>query len=972
MYMSTTYRVHGSMRENYSHSFNHDKGTVYGVLLDLDQRTLSFVHEGKSCGVAYRNLPAGRCFYPAMGLGCLWANKYVADFNASCGALKLDRQMTLQLPRALHSQPEWFRSLLASRSLVECFKQGRVSSDLLQTSFINSLQSKYTREFSHDPTMTTVSLWDHGRQQQDNNLRLEVQVPWATRLEISSTTRAQSVTRICLLEEDGALGVELPSLLKQSDGERTLVGAVVVRGSGWKANDAQDGGCGNRGRIVAAKMNRRDETAARTFEVQVQWAGRPNSRHTYSFGKNHSALRVLSLGGSTVVHAGGSCTLQLFFQNPSSDLGLGSAVISDSEANASEHSEANASEHSEADASEDSEANASEECEDGEIHEQEEDDKTETSEQKQPCSAEQQAKIEAASQQLGISPSLGRVLWTQAGGVRFDNMRLHFPDAIFQTQFDFPSRCLIPRWLGAVTENMRRCDKRQPPQVRSSERIRRMMRDLQDRLLGFGAAPECAAVLHSWQRADIRGLCRECKLVGKELTGLIVGPSGCGTISCADYNTHLLPEIGNPLAFQIDAIGRRVPGCRNNHPLQGAEFKQLCQRLGAGQDATQADGLNSLALARLLKIWETRRPHDNTLRRCQVLLHKSLEAGKIVSCAAELGRATSALAVEYNLKVTPKFDVTVAKSAHFQDEFRRFEDAMRLWNAKTDALFVRFLESQVRDLNAGREHDLDSQEVLELKWKDLPINKKEFVLEEFVGGNFALLAELMAPTMAQDFAAANDERRGILKTQLLAVIADQTFDLPWILEARFKILLHVNEVLGQSFSFLFGNYLDSPKTIEAMFTALLRDASEDASELLDTNTVRDLAQCRHLLLESTTKSFCNTWTSISVPEDDDEIFVYQDEASKKENPGSLRHMYFGQAARQLESHAKKVFQIEHRDNLQLWEIKVRAAGLGIAEFGMDTQDAGGENARSHDCGHGRWKVCPRECNGYWLSQSPRV
>ena len=87
-----------------------------------------------------------------------------------------------------------------------------------------------------------------------------------------------------------------------------------------------------------------------------------------------------------------------------------------------------------------------------------------------------------------------------------------------------------------------------------------------------------------------------------------------------------------------------------------------------------------------------------------------------------------------------------------------------------------------------------------------------------------------------------------------------------------------------------------------MFTALLRDASEDASELLDTNTVRDLAQCRHLLLESTTKSFCNTWTSISVPEDDDEIFVYQDEASKKENPGSLRHMYFGQAARQLESH----------------------------------------------------------------------
>ena len=105
MYLNADYCVHGSERQDYSHPFAHDKGTVYGVLLDLEQRTLSFIDQDRNCGIAYRNLPTGCRFFPAIGLGCLWTNKYVANFNATCRAVKIKRQ-TPTWSELVASEPE--------------------------------------------------------------------------------------------------------------------------------------------------------------------------------------------------------------------------------------------------------------------------------------------------------------------------------------------------------------------------------------------------------------------------------------------------------------------------------------------------------------------------------------------------------------------------------------------------------------------------------------------------------------------------------------------------------------------------------------------------------------------------------------------------------------------------------------------------------------------------------------------------
>ena len=195
---------------------------------------------------------------------------------------------------------------------------------------------------------------------------------------------------------------------------------------------------------------------------------------------------------------------------------------------------------------------------------------------------------------------------------------------------------------------------------------------------------------------------------------------------------------------------------------------------------------------------------------------------------------------------------------------------MQLWSVKTDALLTRFVESQVSELNASREtlgeSALSSAEVLKLEWKDLPFNKTDFVLETFVSNHFALVAELMAPTLTQDFVAASDDRRGILKTQLITAVTKQSLDLPWILETRFKILLHVNEVVGQSFSYLFADHLDNAKNSENIFTALLSERAEPSK----VDTVCDLARCRHLLLESTIRPLCFDLPCNSRAEDEDD------------------------------------------------------------------------------------------------------
>ena len=877
---------------------------MYGVLLDLDQRTLSFVDQDNHCGIAYRNLPAGCRFFPAIGLGCLWTNKYVANFNATCRSVKVERQMSWQLPRALQLQPVWFHSLLASRSLLESLKDGRIPFDLLCKSFVNSLTTQYTQQFCYDPEMrTTVSLWDSNH---IDYLQLEVQVPWATSLEITSTTSTRSVTRICLLEEGSALGVELPSLLGNGSRERNLIGATVVRGSKWKFDD-EDGGAGNRGRIVAAKMHHRPIE----FEVQVQWAGCTNVRKKYWVGKNHSALRVLSLGGSTIIQAGGKCTLCLFFKKLRCDFEFGRADDSGSEASVV--------------AEEKTESEGDEE----EINSMKVNESTEAT------LAEEEDETDAVAQKIDISSSFGRVFLEQVGAPEFDNVRLPFPTLISATQPKCHGTSLMPRWLDIAARTSQSDQNRRSAQVRPSERIRRMMQDLQDRLLSFGAAPRCAAILSRWQRADMRGLRPECKFVAQEMTDLIARASG-GRISRTDYNTYLLPVIGNPLALRIDAVGRQIVS--DSRPIDGAQFKRLCKQLGAGQEA--GNGLDSRALFRLFLLWDLRRPQDNTLRRCQLFLERSVEAGKIVACAHKLDHSVSSFVAEYKLQVVPRFDPSVARLPHFEAEFRRFQDAMQLWNAKTDALLTRFVESQVSELNASRD-TLSRQEVLELEWKDLPFNKTDFVLETFVSNHFALVAELMAPTLTQDFVAASDDRRGILKTQLIAAVTNQSLDLPWILETRFKILLHVNEVVGQSFSYLFADHLDNPQKVESVFTALLNGTAEQ----LKTDTVCDLARCRHLLLESTTRPLCYNLPSNGRAEDeDDEVSVVQNEAVKKENPGSAQHTYFGQAAEQLDSRADTLFQTKHKKDLRLWRIKVRAAEsrLGIAEFGMDTEDEGGE------------------------------
>ena len=105
---------------------------------------------------------------------------------------------------------------------------------------------------------------------------------------LTSVASTRSVARICLLEEGRALGTALPSLLEKGSGERNLLGATVVRGPKWKFSD-DDGGAGNRGRIVAAKMRQDTEKGTDEFEVQVQWAGCKFPEAQYSCNRSCTA-----------------------------------------------------------------------------------------------------------------------------------------------------------------------------------------------------------------------------------------------------------------------------------------------------------------------------------------------------------------------------------------------------------------------------------------------------------------------------------------------------------------------------------------------------------------------------------------------------------------------------------------------------------------------------------------------------------
>uniref|UniRef100_A0A7S3JQH8 Uncharacterized protein n=1 Tax=Aureoumbra lagunensis TaxID=44058 RepID=A0A7S3JQH8_9STRA len=77
-YDSAKVSVNG--REEYG-SFVHDAGTLYEVILDLNECTLSFKCNGRDQGVAFSGLPGNTIYYPALAVGCLQENIYEADFS---------------------------------------------------------------------------------------------------------------------------------------------------------------------------------------------------------------------------------------------------------------------------------------------------------------------------------------------------------------------------------------------------------------------------------------------------------------------------------------------------------------------------------------------------------------------------------------------------------------------------------------------------------------------------------------------------------------------------------------------------------------------------------------------------------------------------------------------------------------------------------------------------------------------------